>query len=121
MSSSLNVSLLHIILINNILNTKLESLNPNNIKDKDTQERILKLRLKGSLKSARMLSQISDEFFSKKELTDLFGDVADILNYLIDSYIENRLEIHGKSLNDVPEEYIRNEFNESFKDFLKKH
>lgn len=111
-------SLLKIILLNDMLNSALLDLKPNQIVERDINERRLKLRLRNSLVSARMLSEISDEFFGKEELTTLFGDVADFMNEIFHAYMDNKLMISGKEFVNFPDGIDRNYFKEIFNAIL---
>lgn len=112
------MSLLKIILLNDMLNTELLNVKPNTIQDRDIAERRLKLRLKNSLKSSRMLSEISDEFFEGKDVTTMFGDVADVMKDLFDAYIENRLKIQGQHFVNFPDGFTSEMFKELFRNIL---
>jgi hypothetical protein len=115
---SIEKSLLSIILINDILDKKLTQLNPVKIKDRNSKETRLKSRLKNSNKSSKMLCEIADEFFELENLTELFGDVADVLDDLISAYIENRLRIQGKHFISFPDGITSKMFREIFDKFL---
>lgn len=79
-------SLLKIAILNDMLFDEINEINPNKIQDKNTQEKIMKLRLRNSLKSCNKLSEIFDKFFEEKELVQMFGNIADAM---IDSFEED--------------------------------
>jgi len=83
-------SLLKIAILNDMLLDEFMDLNPNLIQDRTSFEKILKLRLRGSRKSAEMLSSSFNEAFDDKgETSMLFGKAADAMIDNFDLDFEN--------------------------------
>lgn len=79
-------SLLKIAILNDMLHSELVELDPKGIIDRSIKESIMKSRLRNALKSNEFLSKTFDEFFETKELTEMFGNIADSMS---DSFNED--------------------------------